>query len=79
MSASKINAGVATGDACQAVFALAKAKKFALPAVNVINTSTVNAVMEAAKELNSPAIIQFSNGGAQFFACLLYTSPSPRD
>jgi fructose-bisphosphate aldolase class II len=36
--------------------------------VNVINTSTVNAVMETAKELNSPAIIQFSNGGAQFFA-----------
>ncbi len=39
-----------------------------MPAVNVINTSTVNAVMETARELNSPAIIQFSNGGAQFYA-----------
>ncbi len=68
MSAAQIKPGVATGDELQAIFALAKAKQFALPAVNVINTSTVNAVMEAAKELNSPAIIQFSNGGAQFFA-----------
>ena len=68
MSATNTSAGVATGDACQAIFALAKSKQFALPAVNVINTSTVNAVMETAKELNSPAIIQFSNGGAQFYA-----------
>ena len=68
MSATQIKPGVATGDELQAIFDLAKAKHFALPAVNVINTSTVNAVMETAKELNSPAIIQFSNGGAQFFA-----------
>jgi ketose-bisphosphate aldolase len=68
MSATQIKPGVATGDELQAIFELAKAKQFALPAVNVINTSTVNAVMETAKELNSPAIIQFSNGGAQFFA-----------
>ncbi|MEF8700227.1 MAG: class II fructose-bisphosphate aldolase [Candidatus Accumulibacter sp. UW26] len=68
MSSTQIQPGVASGDALQAVFELAKAKQFALPAVNVINTSTVNAVMETAKELNSPAIIQFSNGGAQFFA-----------
>ncbi len=68
MSASQIKPGVATGDELQAIFELAKTRQFALPAVNVINTSTVNAVMEAAAELNSPAIIQFSNGGAQFFA-----------
>jgi fructose-bisphosphate aldolase class II len=66
--ASGIKAGVATGDELQAIFDLAKAKQFALPAVNVINTSTVNAVMETASEIKSPAIIQFSNGGAQFFA-----------
>ena len=70
MSASEnaIRAGVASGDQCQALFALAKARQFALPAVNVINTSTVNAVIETARDLNSPAIIQFSNGGAHFYA-----------
>jgi fructose-bisphosphate aldolase class II len=68
MSAIPLKPGVATGDACQALFALAKAQQFALPAVNVINTSTVNAVIETARDLKSPAIIQFSNGGAQFFA-----------
>ena len=68
MSSAQIKPGVATGDELQAIFELAKAGQFALPAVNVINTSTVNSVMETAAELNSPAIIQFSNGGAQFFA-----------
>lgn len=63
-----IKPGVATGDDVQKIFAYAKEKGFALPAVNVTNTSTVNAVMEAASMMNSPVIIQFSNGGAQFFA-----------
>lgn len=63
-----IKPGVATGDEVQKIFALAKAKGFALPAVNVTNTSTVNAVMEAASMMNAPVIIQFSNGGAQFYA-----------
>lgn len=63
-----IKPGVATGDEVQKIFAYAKEKGFALPAVNVTNTSTVNAVMETAAKLNSPVIIQFSNGGAQFFA-----------
>lgn len=52
----------------QAIFQLAKEKQFALPAVNVTSTSTVNAVMEVAASLNAPVIIQFSNGGAQYFA-----------
>ena len=65
---SDINPGVATGDQVQEIFKLAKAKKFALPAVNVISSSSVNAVLETAKELNSPVIIQFSNGGAAFNA-----------
>ena len=49
-------------------FALAKAKQFALPAVNVIGSDTINAVLETAAKLNAPVIIQFSNGGAQFNA-----------
>ena len=63
-----IKSGVATGDEVQAIFQLAKEKGFALPAVNVTSSSTVNGVMEAAAKLNAPAIIQFSNGGAQFIA-----------
>ncbi len=63
-----IKKGVATGDEVQKIFAYAKEKGFALPAVNVSSTSTVNAVMETAAGLNSPVIIQFSLGGSQFFA-----------
>ncbi|MEN9973055.1 MAG: hypothetical protein RIS20_1402 [Bacteroidota bacterium] len=63
-----IKSGVATGDEVQAIFKLAKEKGFALPAVNVTSSSTVNGVMETAAKLNAPAIIQFSNGGCLFFA-----------
>jgi fructose-bisphosphate aldolase class II len=63
-----IKSGVATGDEVQAIFQLAKEKGFALPAVNVTSSSTVNGVMEAAAKLNAPVIIQFSNGGAMYFA-----------
>ena len=60
--------GVLHGDQVQQLFELAKKHQFALPAVNVINTNSVNAVMETAKTANSPVIIQLSNGGAQFYA-----------
>ncbi len=63
-----IKPGVATGDAVQEIFNLAKEKQFALPAVNVTGNNTINTVLETAKELNSPVIIQFSNGGAIFNA-----------
>ena len=63
-----IPSGVITGKQVQEVFQLAKSKAFALPAVNVIGSNTINAVLETAAELNSPVIIQFSNGGAQFNA-----------
>jgi fructose-bisphosphate aldolase class II len=63
-----IKSGVATGDTVQEIFKLAKEKSFALPAANVISSSTINAVLETAKELNAPVIIQFSNGGAHFNA-----------
>ena len=64
----KIKAGVATGEVVQEIFKLAKEKNFALPAANVIGSSSVNAVLETAKELNAPVIVQFSNGGAHFNA-----------
>ena len=63
-----IKSGVATGDTVQEIFKLAKEKSFALPAANVISSSTINGVLETAKELNAPVIIQFSNGGAHFNA-----------
>ncbi len=63
-----IQPGVATGKEVQEIFNLAKEKAFAIPAVNVVGSSTINAVLETAKGLNAPVIIQFSNGGAQFNA-----------
>lgn len=63
-----IKPGVATGDDVQAIFNYAKAKGFALPAVNVIGSSSINGVLETAAKLNAPVIIQFSNGGAIYNA-----------
>ena len=63
-----IKAGVATGNQVQEIFNHAKQHAYALPAVNVVNTSSVNAVLEAARDNNSPAMVQFSAGGSQFFA-----------
>ena len=65
---TKFQSGVITGKHVQDVFIDAKNNLYALPAVNVTNTSTVNSVIEAAVEANSPVIIQFSAGGCQFFA-----------
>ena len=66
--AHSIKPGVATGDQVQEIFRYAKEKKFALPAVNVIGSGSINASLETAAALRSPIIIQFSNGGAQFNA-----------
>lgn len=63
-----VKPGVASGDDLQTIFKFAKAGQYAMPAVNVIGTDSVNAVLEAAREVNSPVIIQFSNGGAAFYA-----------
>ena len=62
-----VKPGVLFGDDVQKVFEIAKAEGFALPAVNVVNTESVNGVLEAAAKAKSPVIIQFSNGGGQFF------------
>lgn len=63
-----VKPGVIFGDDLKKVMDIAKANKFAYPAVNVVGTSSVNAVLEAASKVKSPVIIQFSNGGAQFYA-----------
>lgn len=63
-----IKPGVIFGDDVQKLFEIAKQEGFALPAVNVVNTDSINGVLEAAKLVNSPVIIQFSNGGASYFA-----------
>lgn len=65
---SKIAPGVVSGDDLQEIFRIAKQEGFAIPAVNVVGTNSVNAVMEAAKVVNSPIMIQFSNGGGLFYA-----------
>ncbi len=63
-----VNPGVLHGNDVAKVFQIAKENKFALPAVNVVGTDSVNGVLEAAASVNSPVIIQFSNGGAVFTA-----------
>jgi fructose-bisphosphate aldolase class II len=63
-----VKPGVVAGDDVQKIFEIAKKHNFAIPAVNVVGTDSVNAVLEAAKLVNSPVIIQFSNGGAAFYA-----------
>jgi fructose-bisphosphate aldolase class II len=63
-----VKPGVVTGEDVQKIFAICKKNKFAMPAVNVINTDSINAVLEAAAKVKSPVVIQFSNGGAQFVA-----------
>ncbi|MDC1326935.1 class II fructose-bisphosphate aldolase [Ulvibacter sp.] len=63
-----IKPGVATGKEVQEIHQYAKEKGFAMPAVNVIGSNSINTVLETAVALNAPVIIQFSNGGAQFNA-----------
>lgn len=68
LMSKKFKPGVLTGDEVTHLLDYANENDFALPAVNVIGTDSVNAVLETARDLNSPVIIQFSNGGAAFFA-----------
>lgn len=64
----KFKPGLIYGKALEELYQYANENNFAIPAVNVTGTNTVNAVLETAKSLNSPVIIQFSNGGGQFYA-----------
>ncbi len=63
-----VKPGVLSGKDLQKVFQIAKDNQFAMPAVNVVSTNSINAVLEAAKVVNSPVMIQFSNGGGLFYA-----------
>ncbi len=65
---SKLKPGVVTGRDVQELFRIARAGEFAIPAVNVVSSNSITAALEAAKLVNSPIIIQFSNGGASFMA-----------
>ena len=65
---NKYKAGVLFGEELEALYNDAKQNEFALPAVNCTGTNTINATLETAARVNSPVIIQFSNGGAQFIA-----------
>lgn len=67
-TSTKFRPGVLHGEEVTELLNYANEHNFALPAVNVIGTDSVNAVLETAREVNSPVIIQFSNGGASFFA-----------
>lgn len=60
--------GVVTGDNLLKLFEYCRDNKVALPAFNCTSSSTINAVLQAARDVNSPVIIQFSNGGAAFMA-----------
>jgi fructose-bisphosphate aldolase, class II len=68
MSQSLIKPGVVTGEALNQLMREANKNNYALPAVNVVGTNSINAVLETAKAVNSPVIIQFSNGGGIFYA-----------
>ena len=63
-----VDAGVVTGENLQKLFKIAKDEGFAIPAVNVVSTTSINAVLESAKNVNSPVIVQFSNGGGAYYA-----------
>ena len=67
-TATRFKPGVVTGEGVSEIFRHANENNYALPAVNVVGTNSVNAVLEAAKAVNSPVMIQFSNGGSQFYA-----------
>ena len=65
---SIVKPGVLSGSETKKLFDYAKANNFAIPAVNIVNTESINGVIEAAAKVNSPVILQFSNGGSTFFA-----------
>ncbi|BAF72749.1 class II fructose-bisphosphate aldolase [Sulfurovum sp. NBC37-1] len=63
-----LDTGIVTGDDLQTLFRIAQEEEYAIPAVNVVSTSSINAVLESAKNVNSPVIVQFSNGGGAYYA-----------
>ena len=70
-----VKPGVLYGDAVKDLLEHAKTNCYAIPAVNCVTSSSINQVLEAAKKFNSPVMIQFSNGGSQFYAGKTIDSP----
>ncbi|MCB0553371.1 MAG: class II fructose-bisphosphate aldolase [Phaeodactylibacter sp.] len=68
LASTRFRPGVLHGDEVTELFNYANEQNFAIPAVNVVGTNSVNAVLETARDVNSPVIVQYSNGGAHFFA-----------
>lgn len=68
MEDCKLEPGVVTGEKYYELLKYAQDKGFAIPAVNCTSSSTINAALEAARDSNSPVMIQFSNGGSVFMA-----------
>ncbi|KZK91324.1 Fructose-bisphosphate aldolase [Pseudovibrio sp. Ad46] len=64
----KLKPGVIFGEDYKTLIEACREGKFALPAVNVVGTDSINAVLEAAAANNTDIIVQLSNGGAQFYA-----------
>lgn len=60
----KIKPGVVYGKELHFLYEICKKEGFAIPSINCIGTNSINAVLEAAKEINSPIMIQFSNSGS---------------
>lgn len=75
----ELGAGVITGDKVMKLFEAAKKHGFAIPAVNVVSSSSCNAVLEAAAAINSPIIIQVSNGGGCFYAGKSINNKDPKE
>jgi len=70
----KVKPGVISGKDVQEVFRIAKENLFALPAVNIVNSDSADGVLEAAAKVNSPVIIQLSNGGGAFLNSTLLST-----
>ncbi|TIB72437.1 fructose-bisphosphate aldolase, partial [Wallemia mellicola] len=65
---SVVPAGVLSGVEALKLFEHARENKYAIPAVNITSSSVANAVLEAARDIKSPIILQVSNGGGAFLA-----------
>lgn len=62
-----VHPGVLSGQAMIDLLEHAKENGYAIPAVNCVSSSGINACLEAARANDAPIIIQFSSGGSQFY------------
>mmetsp|Transcript_39345 Transcript_39345/g.91831 ORF Transcript_39345/g.91831 Transcript_39345/m.91831 type:complete len:174 (-) Transcript_39345:1287-1808(-) len=64
-----VHPGIVTGQALRDLLDHAKENGYAIPAVNCVSSSGINACLEAAREMDAPIIVQFSSGGSQACIC----------